>query len=350
MKKAFLLAMVVILMSSLLAGCGASNSSSSASDVKEPDTITIAWLPNESGNDEKALRDEMANVIAKVTGKKVENKLTTDYAIAISALENGDAQLGSFGPYEYMTSHARNPKVIPLAVESGDSGTLTDALYHSRIVVKKGNEDQYKSGDSYDIDNIVGKRMSFVSTSSTSGFNMPAAAIVGEFVKQDKWKGLTKDDFTQGDSGNFFNQVLFAGSHQLSLVNVLTGKADVAAVDDIDVMKYVELSQGKDNEPGAVYTVKQGAPAPFDTLAGAQFVVIKSIPVNNTPFEANSAFLSQKTLDEITQALISDQVTNDPKIFAPKGAPGCLFVQPHRFLKVDDTWYDEMRRILGLAQ
>ncbi|MBU2699498.1 phosphonate transport system substrate-binding protein [Sporomusaceae bacterium BoRhaA] len=347
MKKNLLLTLVVILVSSLLAGCGTSTSPSSASDVKEPDTITIAWLPNNSGNDEKALRDEIASVISKATGKKVENKLTTDYAIAISALESGDAQLGFFGPYEYIESHAKNSKIIPLAVESGDSGTLKDALYHSRFVVKKGNEGQYKSGDGYDIDNMVGKRTSFVSTSSTSGFNMPAAVIMGKFTKQDKWKNLTKDAIAQGGPGKFFSQVLFAGSHQLSLFNVLSGKADVAAVDDIDVMQYVELSQGQDNEPGTVYTVKQGADAPFDTLVGAQFVVIKSIPVDNTPFEANSEFLSQKTLDEITQALTSDQVTNDPKIFVPKGAKGSLFAQPHRFLKVDDSWYDEMRKVLG---
>ena len=79
-------------------------------------------------------------------------------------------------------------------------------------------------------------------------------------------------------------------------------------------------------------------------------MIIKSIPVVNTPLEANSAVLSQKTLDEITQALTSDQVTNDPKIFAPKGSKGSLFVQPHRFLKVDDSWYDPMRKVLGYAQ
>lgn len=354
MKKAPLLAMVVILVSSLLAGCGSSttnstSSSNSASGVKDPATITIAWLPNNSGDNEKAFRQEFDNVIAKATGIKVENKLTTDYAIAISALESGDAQLGYFGPNEYIVSHAKDPKVVPLVVESGDSGTLTDALYHSRFLVKKGNEAQFKSGDSFDIDNIAGKRMSFVSTSSTSGFNMPAAVILGKFVKQDKWKSLTKDALAQGGSDKFFSQVLFAGSHQLSLVNVLTGKSDISAVDDIDVAQYVDLSQGKDNEEGAVYTVKQGADAPFNTLAGAQFEIIKSIPVLNTPIEANSAFLSQKTLDAITQALTSDQTTKDPLIFAPSGSKGSVFVQPHRFLKVEDSWYDPMRKVLGYS-
>lgn len=348
MKKISVLALLMILLTALLTGCS-STSPSGSEAAKEPDTITIAWLPNNSGDDEKAFRDEFAGIIAKATGKKVENKLTTDYAIAIAALEKGDAQLGYFGPNEYIVSHAKDAKIVPLVVESGDSGTLKDALYHSRFLVKKGNEDQYKSGNSYDINNIVGKKMSFVSTSSTSGFNMPAAAIIAEFSKQDKWKNLTKDDLAQGGDGKFFSQVLFGGSHQLSLVNVLTGKSDVSAVDDIDVSQYVKLTQGKDNEPGAVYTVNQGADAPFNTLGGDQFVVIKSIPVYNTPLEANSAVLSQQTMDKITQALTSDQVTHDQKIFAPKGTKGSVFVQPHRFVKVDDAWYDPMRKVLGYA-
>jgi phosphonate transport system substrate-binding protein len=336
-------AMLVLGGACLLAGCGTTTAPSS--EVKEPETIIIVWLPNNSGDNEKAMRDEMAAVIAKATGKKVENKLTTDYAIAISALESGDAQLGFFGPYEYIMSHAKNPKVIPLVVESGNSGTLKDALYYSRFLVKKGNEDQYKTADGYDIDNIMGKKMSFVSTSSTSGFNMPAAVIKGKFDKMDKWKNISKDDLTQGGSDKFFVQVLFAGSHQLSLVNVLTGKSDVSAVDDVDVMQYLELVQGTDNQPGAVYAVKQNADSPFDTLAGTQFVVIKSIPIVNTPMEANSGFLTQKTMDAITQALTADAVANDAAIFAPKGSKGTVYVQPHRFVKVDD-----LRQVLGLKK
>jgi phosphonate transport system substrate-binding protein len=327
----------------------AASGAAASTTVNEPSTITIAWLPNNSGDDEKAVREEFARIVSKATGKPVENKLTTDYAIAISALETGSAQLGWFGPNEYIVSHAKNPNVVPLVVESGDSGTLSDALYHSRFVVKKGNEDQYKVGNRYDIDNIVGKRMSFVSTSSTSGFNMPSAVILGKFGALDKWKSLTKDQLAQGGSNNFFGQVIFAGSHQQSLVNVLTGRSDVSAVDDIDVAQYVTLTSGTDNTPGAVYTVKQGATAPFDTLGGAQFVVIRSIPVDNTPLEANQAFLSQKTLDAITTALTSDDVTKDPKIFTPNGAPGGVFVQPHRFVKVDDSWYNQMRQALGYS-
>ncbi|MGO8692632.1 MAG: phosphate/phosphite/phosphonate ABC transporter substrate-binding protein [Rectinemataceae bacterium] len=326
-----------MLVASLLAGCS------------KPKILTLAWLPNNSGDNEKAFRAEFDKVIADATGWKVQDKLTTDYNIAIAALDSGDAQLGWFGPFEYMTGHAKNPHVVPLVVESGDSGTAQDALYYSRLLVKKGNEGQYKSAEGYSIEKIAGKKIAFVSTSSTSGFNMPASAILAYFHNKDAWKSLSKDDLMQGGKGKFFDQVLFAGSHQLSLASMLMGKVDVAAVDDIDVKSYLELSSGTDDQEGAAYTVKKGADAPFDALGGAQFVIIKSIPVQNTPFEANDSVLDQATLDKITAALISDKVTNDPMVFEPKSDSGAgLFSQPHRFVKVDDSWYNPMRQVLGL--
>jgi len=217
-------------------------------------------------------------------------------------------------------------------------------MYYSRIVVKKGNEGQYKTGADYSLENIAGKKFSFVSTSSTSGFKVPSAGIVAHFSKQDKWKDLKSEDLLQGGSDKFFNQVIFGGSHQLSLVNVLTDKAEVAAVDDIDVISYVELAEGKDNTPGAVYTVKKDATDPFSKLAGKQYVVIDSTPVINPPFAVNSGELSKTTIEAMIQALTSDEVTNNQKIFIPKGSEfKGFFNASQRFLTVEDSFYQPIR-------
>jgi len=114
------------------------------------------------------------------------------------------------------------------------------------------------------------------------------------------------------------------------------------------VASNVDLVSGKGNTEGAVYKVKQGADAPFTAVQGKEFVIIKSIPVLNPPVEVNSKYLSQKTMDEITQALTSDEVANDPKIFAPAGTKGSDFKKPARFAKVTDAWYDPMRKVLGI--
>ena len=343
MKKVTLLALVVMLMSSFLVGCASSNSST---DVKDPETITFAWLPNNASDDFKDARTQICQVIEKATGKKVVDKLTTDYAITVEALASGNAQLAFVGGESYVEAHKKNPKVLPLVVNSGDSGTLKDAMYYSRILVKKGNEGQYKSGSDYAIDNIAGKKFSFVSTSSTSGFKVPSAGIVSHFSKQDKWKTLKAEDLLQGGNDKFFSQVIFGGSHQLSLVNVLTDKSDVSAVDDFDVVNYVDLTSGTDNTPGAVYTVKKDAADPFSKLAGSQFVVIKSTPVINAPIAVNTGALSQKTIDAITQALTSDEVTKNGKIFLPKDSKTKgIFKAPQRFLTTDDAWYNPIREL-----
>ena len=344
MKKASLLVLVVILVSALISGCGSTTSSSAASDVKDPDTITVAWLPNNAGDDFKDARAEIDKVIATTTGKKVADKLTTDYAILVEAMASGNAQIAYCGAQQYIEAHDKNNKVLPLAVNSGDSGTLKDAMYYSRFVVKKGNEGQYKSGADYSIDNIAGKKMSFVSASSTSGFKVPSAAIVSNFSKKDQWKTLKQEDLLEGGNGKFFSQVLFGGSHQLSAVNILTDKADVAAFDDMDLSTYVDLTQGTDNTPGAVYTIKKDATDPFSKLAGAQYVILKAIPVMNAPLVVNTGALSQKTVEALTKAITSDEVTNNPKIFLPKDAKyKGMFNQPQRFLQVEDAWYKPIR-------
>ena len=83
-------------------------------------------------------------------------------------------------------------------------------------------------------------------------------------------------------------------------------------------------------------------------VGGKEFVIIKSIPVLNPPVEANSEYLSQKTMDQITAVLTSDEVANNPKIFTPDGVKGSDFQQPARFAKVTDDWYNPMRKVLGI--
>ncbi|MFC5648030.1 phosphate/phosphite/phosphonate ABC transporter substrate-binding protein [Paenibacillus solisilvae] len=338
MKKALTLFIMVCIFVAVLSGCS-TNSAGAGSD-----TITIAWLPNDSGDDKSASREEIGKIIEGATGKKVELQTTTDYTIAIEAVANGSADLAYLGPQGYVEAHDKNEKVLPLVVPSGESGTLDDAKYYSWLSVKKGNEAAYQDGDGFKIDNIAGKKMSFVSTSSTSGFKVPTSGIVGYFSKMDQYKTLTADDLMEGGSGKFFSEVLFGNSHQGSAVNLLSGKADVAAFCDFCVSNYVELADGEDNKTGAVYQVKADAEEPFNAFPGEQFEVISVTPVLNTPFVVNTEKLDQATVDKLIEAFTSDEVANNPKIFAPKGG---LFTKKgnEKMLSVEDSWFEPIREL-----
>lgn len=348
MKVKMLTFMLSLSLVAVTAGCGTS-AQSGTKEVKTKDTITIGWFPNESGADMKVSRDEIGKVVAAATGKKVEHKTTTDYTIAIEAIASGSADMIYTGAQAYVEANAKNKKVQPLVVPSGESGTLDDAVYTSWLSVRKGDGDAYKVGSIYSLDNIAGKKFSFVSNSSTSGFKIPSGRILTYFTKKDKYKSLTVDDLILGGKDKFFSDVLFGGTHQGSAVNLLTAKADVAAFCDTCVANYIELSAGKDNTPGAVYKVKQGAAEPFNTLVGKEFEVISATPVLNQPIVINTGTVSAEDTKKIKDALTSDAVTKNPLIFIPKDSkePG-MFKQKtgkEKFLSVDDAFFNPIRTL-----
>lgn len=348
MKKGLLLVTSLIVAVGMFTGCGStSGTADTKNTIKDYSKITVVWYPNESADAFKDTRDEICNVIAKATGKEVVQKTTTDYSIAIEAIASGNGQIAFMGGQGYVEAHQKNAKILPLVVNTGASGTLKDAIYYSWLSVNKGTESGYQTGGKYEINNIQGKTISYVSNSSTSGFKVPTTNIIKYFSKQDKWKNLTSDDLAEGGNDKLFKQVLFGQSHQGSAVNLLSGKADVAAFCDTSLAPYVEVETGKASTVGAVYKVKAGAADPFNTLVGKEFVLINVTPVLNGPFAVNTGALKQEDIDKIQKALTSSSTTNDDKIFYTKGKSTGLIekTKDEHFVKVSDSWYDPIRKL-----
>ena len=320
-----------------------------AEDGNYSDTITVVWYPNESAEDYEPAREELGKLIEEATGKKVEQKLTTDYTIAIESIASGTAQIAAvMGAEGYIQAKSSSDAVNPLFVNSGASGTLDDALYYSFFAVNEADAADYKDGEEYSIENIAGKRMSFVSNSSTSGFKVPTNGIVNYFSQTSDWADITADDLIEGGEDAFFSEVLFGGSHQGSAFNLLSGKADVAAFCNTEIAPYAECTDGTENEAGAVYTINADASAPFDTVAGSKFTLIKSTPVLNGPFAYNADTLSPDDVKAIQELFTSDEVSNNELFFAPEGSEGVgLYEKSDKecFLTVEDSWYDLIRNM-----
>jgi phosphonate transport system substrate-binding protein len=339
MKKYILSFLTLIVLASVLAACATGSASNS-------DELIMVWYPNESGNDLKAARDAIGEVVEEVTGKKVDHKLTTDYAVAIETIANGNAQLAFMGAQGYIEASNKNDKIKPIVVPSGASGTIEDAVYYSWLAVKKADAENYKVDAEYSIDNIVDSKFSFVSSSSTSGFKVPSSDIISYFATKDKWKELTQEDLMEG--GTFFKDVLYGDSHQGSAVNLLNGRADVAAFCDTCVGNYVEVAEGEANKKGAIYRVKDDAAEPFNNLYGEEFTLINVTPVLNAPFVANTEVLSEEDFKKIQELLISDDIANNESIFVPADSEvSGLFTKKaeERFVSVDDEWFNPIREL-----
>jgi phosphonate transport system substrate-binding protein len=248
------------------------------------------------------------------------------------------------GAVGYIAAKNRNPQVDVLFVNADKDGTLDGAKYFAWLCVDVENADHYVSGDTYSIDNIAGKKMSFVSNSSTSGFKVPTSAIIAHFKSDD----LDADKLVEGGSGKFFGEVYLGQSHQGSAINLMNRNADVAAFCDIELQPYIELKSGNDNAVGAVYAIKAGADAPFNAHSGKEFVVIASTPVFNGPNAYNPQNLSAAEIKAIRELFTSDEVANNKKLFYDASVEGAFGLYKksasYGYVLTTDSWYDPYRK------
>lgn len=344
MKKNLSVITLSLAAAFMLSAC--SEGAAGAGKTEVDDVIKIVWYPNESGTDMKSSREEIGKVITETTGKEVEHQLTTDYAIAIETLVNNNADIAFMGAQGYIEANEGNEVIEPLVVPTGASGTLDDAMYHSWLAVNVDDQENFKKDGEFSLDTIEEKKMSFVSNSSTSGFVVPAATIIGHYAEKPGFEDLSQEDLMQG--GTLFSQVLFGNSHQGAAVNLLSDAAEVAAFCDTCVESYVEVVEGDKNTVGSVYKVKEDAAEPFNSVTGSEFTLMGVTPVLNAPFVANTDVLGQEDYDLLQELFTSDDIANNEKIFVPEdsGESGLFFKSDQeRFSVVEDAWFDPIREL-----
>ena len=349
--------LLVALLGSFMVACGPKDEgktsvsepekNTSSNEPKEPEKntkpIVVTWYPNESSDTHKAVRDEVGRLVEQATGRKVEHKLTTDYTITIEAIASGSADIAiAMGAVGYIEAKDRNPEIDVLFVNSDENWSLDGAKYFAWICVPSEEADQYKSGSTYTIDNIKGKKMSFVSNSSTSGFRVPTSSIISHF----KSDNLSEDMLVEG--GPFFSEVYFGGSHQGSAINLLSGNADVAAFCDIEVQAYVDVKSGDISTVGSVITVKKGADAPFDQYVGRDLTRIAVTPVFNGPNVYNPKNLSKEEVKAIQDLFTSEEVASNKILFYDDKVEGAMGLykksKSYGFVLTTDSWYDPYRK------
>ncbi|MDR0513648.1 MAG: phosphate/phosphite/phosphonate ABC transporter substrate-binding protein, partial [Coriobacteriaceae bacterium] len=303
-------------LSGSLIGCSTANNANAANDGSGSDggsatdnkPITFVFLPDASSADMAPSRTAVSEAIKASCGRDAEVMTTTDYNVAIEAIASGSAGMALLGAEGYVQANKKNNKVQACFTNSDDKGKLDGACYYSRICVRTEDVAAYKKGQDFDLQPLKGKSFSFVSATSTSGFKVPSAKLVSVF-------GLSSNEVLL-ENGSFFSEVLLGGSHQGSVVNLMSGDADAAAFDDIDVDMYLTLVSGEANMPGAVYKVRDDAGDPFTNVHGKQFTIISSTPVLNAPFAFNEEVISEADRKAIVDYFCSSAVSDDKRIFS----------------------------------
>lgn len=290
----------------------------------------------------KDAREAFKNIISSAIDRPVQILTTTDYNIALEALASGKASMAYVGAEGYIQAHKKNPAVIPLATNSGASGTLQDALYYSFIAVASEREQEFMNNGVFDFEKLKGKKIAFVSVNSTSGFKIPAKLIASKL-------GIEDTDALI-EQGSIFEKVIFAGSHQGAQAALYRGDADAACFAIPQTIKVYRLTSGEANTDGAQYEVFEAEDEPFDMFNGKSLTIAKAIPVLNAPIVINTQTVTEEETAKIQQALISEDTALNPGIFKTEGASvkGIFpkYTEKTKLVKVDDVWYDKVRKLI----
>ncbi|ALO68092.1 hypothetical protein AS189_18340 [Arthrobacter alpinus] len=181
-----------------LSACGSAADVTAAADggtfAKDSSTLVIGMVPDESSA--TTTWQPIADYVAKVTGKKVEVKESSNYAALIEASVAGQVDVVSFSAFTYLQAKAHGATFTPVGA-TVDASTHEPGYYSEAIVPA--------SSDIKDIAGYKGKKVCFVNENSTSGYLFPQYLLTKA--------GLSQDDYTS----------VFAGKHDVSAQKTAKG-------------------------------------------------------------------------------------------------------------------------------
>lgn len=281
MKKIILFFLVSGFIILILAGC-----------AHKPKKVTIGIVP--SSNPAEMIKNfqPMKGYLEKEMGVTIAVVIPKDYYGLIRAMKEKKVDIGLYGPFSYVMAE-RELKLEPMVIKY-KKGMGTS--YHSLIIARKNSGIKT-------IEDLKGKRVAFVDPGSTSGFVFPFALFSSRNIDIKQYFALSK----------------FSGSHDNVVLDVLNGKVDAGAADDLVFNKMMEA--GQFNKDDLV-------------------VVWKSEPIPASPFVARGD-LDRGVKEKFKLAMLSVH-QKDPQ--AMKSYDKKL----EKYVQCDNSFYNQIRNITAI--
>jgi len=250
-----------------LAACGNSasvSSSASADTVKKgwPEELTLVQMPNENNPNAASMHTALRDHLSEELGVEVKEFEGGSYAIGIEALASGNLDIMLASPMSYYQAEQVAGAELLVTPQLGEGYE-----YYTAFVTKKDND------EINDMEDLKGKNFAFVNAASSSGYLYPKGTLVQEFE-------LEPDLIEQ--SGYFFENVTFSESHANSVMGVMMGDFDAAAVAIGQIDSMIEAGTIKEDDlkiigrtqdiPDASYIIREDLPEDFKSALREAFV------------------------------------------------------------------------------
>lgn len=250
MKKAILTTVSLMLGTLLLAGCQSTEGVKKDNNSDWPEKLTVVTMPDENnpeaGGKNKVFQEAMSDYI----GIPVEQMEGGDYAVGIEAMKNEQLDVLLVSPMSYFQAKQR-AYIEPLVTTSSNGAEA----YKTVFVTKKDNTEINELKD------LKGVNFAFVDPASSSGYMFPKYTLVKE---------LSLDPEKMEEPNYFFKTVAYSGKHDSSLMGVVKGDYEAAAVagqviammDEAGLVDQDELKviAETDEIPNPAFVIRQDLP------------------------------------------------------------------------------------------
>ncbi|MDO5041111.1 MAG: phosphate/phosphite/phosphonate ABC transporter substrate-binding protein [Peptoniphilus sp.] len=235
-KKLSVIAIIGLLLLSLAACSGENKEKSSSQDTKveateqtkEDMVIEFGLAPDEDTAAILRKYEPFIDYLEEETGYTIKPYVGADYTAVIQAMDSDHLDAAWFGPSEYVlaTDQVKSGvEAFAKAVQTEDS-----IKYRTSFVVKAGSE--YKS-----MEDLKGKTLAFTDPASTSGHIFGRYSLVEENIVPEE----------------YFENVIYAGSHDAALLSVINDEVDVAAVSSRKIPGFIESGVIEEGDISIIY-------------------------------------------------------------------------------------------------
>ena len=237
------------------------NGRSEPGDLEKIEVLNIAVIPWQSSGKHEAKIEILADYLQEALDIPVNIQITKDYDTSVDLLVEGKVQMAYLGPFTYVKAKQRNPQLEPIVAHIEKS---TGRPWYSSTIVVDADRGINK------LEDLKGKRFSFVNQSSTSGYLVPSAEFkkIGLFPERD------------------FAAIAYGGSHDKNTAALAAGEVDAIAIDKATLNR----ARGSGLLPPESYKV-----------------IWESDPIPNSPIVISSQLLSEFKLS-LKKALINAPV------------------------------------------
>ena len=175
----------------------------SASWAKAYPELVFGVIPAENASGTVDRYTPLTAYLSKEIGVPVKLRVANDYAAVIEGQRAGNIHIASYGPSSFARALMTGAKIEAFAIETNLDGTKG---YYSVFYVKKDSPYQK-------VQDLKGKNLGLVDPNSTSGNNVPRFALDKMGIKPDE----------------FFNKVVYTGSHENAIIALQQGTVDMCA-------------------------------------------------------------------------------------------------------------------------